>query len=196
MKESSLLLTESTRTHTVFLMAYIISNYHQQLIAAYIIFHDLRYRGFEQGAARFARGEGMWHGENEVFFACTNGGEIGAGQIFRYVPSPYEGTEREKNTPATLELFLESNDTDLLKSCDNLTIAPWGDLVICEDDPHPFIVGVTRQGELYKLGENVGFPSEFAGGVFSPSGKTYFVNIQDAGLTLAITGPWQGMVHG
>ena len=152
---------------------------------------DLRYRGFDQGAARFARGEGMWFGENELFFACTNGGKIGAGQVFRYVPSPYEGTDREKEAPGQLELFLESEDTDLLKSCDNLTITPWGDLMLCEDDPHPFIVGVTRQGELYKLGENVGFPSEFAGGVFSPSGETYFVNIQDAGLTLAITGPWQ-----
>ena len=154
---------------------------------------DLRYRGFEQGAARFARGEGMWFGDNEVFFACTNGGKIGSGQIFRYVPSPYEGTAREQEAPGTLELFLEPNNTDLLKSCDNLTVSPWGDLVICEDDHHPFLVGVTRKGELYKLGENVGFPSEFAGGVFSPSGKTYFVNIQHPGLTLAITGPWHRM---
>jgi len=52
-------------------------------------------------------------------------------------------------------------------------------------------VGVTQQGEFYKLAENVGFRSEFAGGVFSPSGDTYFVNIQGPGLTLAITGPWK-----
>src|SRR5690606_4888394 len=32
---------------------------------------DLRHRGFEKGAARFARGEGMWFGNNELFFACT-----------------------------------------------------------------------------------------------------------------------------
>lgn len=152
---------------------------------------DLRYRGYNKGAARFARGEGMWYGKNEFFFACTNGGEIGKGQIFRYVPSPYEGTAREKEAPGKLELFLETNDTNVLKNCDNLTIAPWGDLIICEDDPHPFVVGVTPKGESYKLAENVGVPSEFAGGVFSPSGDTFFVNIQGAGYTLAITGPWK-----
>jgi hypothetical protein len=36
---------------------------------------DLRYRGFESGAARFARGEGMWAGRDGIYFACTNGGE-------------------------------------------------------------------------------------------------------------------------
>ncbi|HMG94424.1 MAG TPA: alkaline phosphatase PhoX, partial [Chryseolinea sp.] len=36
--------------------------------------NDLRHRGFIKGAARFARGEGMWYGNNEIYFACTNGG--------------------------------------------------------------------------------------------------------------------------
>ncbi|MFP4090415.1 MAG: alkaline phosphatase PhoX [Cyclobacteriaceae bacterium] len=152
---------------------------------------DLRHRGFAKGAARFARGEGMWFGNNEVYFACTNGGEIGSGQVFRYVPSPYEGTAREKEAPGKLELFLEPNDKDILKNCDNLTVAPWGDLVLCEDHPTPFVVGVTQKGEFYKLAENVGYRSEFAGGVFSPSGDTFFVNIQGPGLTLAINGPWK-----
>lgn len=152
---------------------------------------DLRLRGNAQGAARFARGEGMWFGRQECYFACTNGGEISKGQVFRYIPSPYEGQPREKEEPGKLELYLEPNNTDLMKNCDNLTVAPWGDIVLCEDDPHPFIVGVTLSGELYKLAENVGQPSEFAGGVFSPSGNTFFVNLQDSGLTLAITGPWR-----
>ncbi|MDJ1504526.1 alkaline phosphatase PhoX [Xanthocytophaga agilis] len=152
--------------------------------------NDLRLRGFEKGAARFARGEGIWFGDNELYFACTNGGKIAKGQIFRYVPSPYEGTTREKEMPGKLELFVEPNNTDVIKSCDNLTIAPWGDLIVCEDDSHPFVVGITPRGEFYKLAENTGYPSEFAGGVFSPDGSTYFVNIQHVGLTLAITGPW------
>lgn len=152
---------------------------------------DLRYRGFAQGAARFARGEGMWFGDQELYFACTNGGQLSKGQVFRYVPSPYEGTSREPEAPGQLTLFLETTDTDILKSCDNLTISPWGDVILCEDDPHPFVVGVTPQGACYHLAENVGIPSEFAGGVFSPSGQTYFVNIQDAGYTIAITGPWK-----
>jgi len=152
---------------------------------------DLRVRGFEMGAARFARGEGMWFGEGEMFFACTNGGHIMQGQIFKYTPSPAEGTAEERNQPGQLELFVEPNDSDILRNCDNLTVAPWGDVVTCEDNSSPSIVGITPKGELYKIAENTGFSSEFAGGCFSPSGKTFFVNIQHAGLTLAITGPWQ-----
>ncbi len=151
---------------------------------------DLRFRGFEQGAARFARGEGMWFGDNELYFTCTNGGHERQGQVFRYVPGEFEGTDREDEAPGNLELFAEPNNTNLINSGDNLTVSPWGDIVICEDNPNPTIVGITAQGDLYKLAKNVGFESEFAGGTFSPSGKTYFVNIQNAGITIAITGPW------
>ena len=152
---------------------------------------DLRRRGHMKGAALFARGEGMWFGNNELYFACTSGGYTKTGQIFRYTPSPDEGTSAEKNNPGKLELFLEPNNTDLLRHCDNLTIAPWGDVVFCEDNERPRAFGVTPEGQFYKIAENVGYKSEFAGGVFSPSGKTYFVNIQHAGLTVAIQGPWQ-----
>lgn len=152
---------------------------------------DLRMQGFEKGAAVFARGEGIWFGDKELYFACTNGGKIGVGQIFRYRPSPYEGTSGEVNSPGKLDLFAEPNDIEILKNADNLAVAPWGDVIICEDHPHPFLVGITPKGEYYKFAENVGYESEFAGGVFSISGKTYFVNIQSPGITVAITGPWK-----
>jgi uncharacterized protein len=153
--------------------------------------NDLRLQGFNNGAARFARGEGMWFGNNEVYFACTNGGNLSFGQVFRYTPSPYEGQPEEKNQPGQLELFVEPNDSTIAHACDNMTVSAWGDLILCEDNPTPFVVGITPQGEFYKLVQNVGFKSEFAGGVFSPAGDVYFVNVQGAGLTLAITGPWQ-----
>jgi secreted PhoX family phosphatase len=152
---------------------------------------DLRYQGFNNGAACFARGEGMWYGKNEIYFACTNGGHISNGQVFRYIPSASEGKADEKDSPGKLELFAESQNIEILKNCDNLTVAPWGDVVLCEDASHPFLVGITPKGEYYKLGENVGYQAEFAGGVFSPSGDTFFVNIQGAGLTFAINGPWK-----
>ncbi|MEM8969457.1 MAG: alkaline phosphatase PhoX [Bacteroidota bacterium] len=151
---------------------------------------DLRLRGHAAGAALFARGEGMWFGSNEVYFACTNGGRELAGQVFKYVPSPYEGTPREKEAPGTLTLFAEPNDTDLLKSCDNLTVAPWGDVVLVEDKANSHIRGITPQGEIYTIGRNIGSDSELAGACFSPSGQTFFVNVQNEGLTLAVTGPW------
>ena len=151
---------------------------------------DLRIRGYEMGAARFARGEGMWFGNNELYFACTNGGKNELGQVFKYVPSQYEGTTQEKNMPGQLYLFAESDNKNILKNCDNLTISPWGDIILCEDHEDAFIRGITPSGEIYTFGHNVGSQSEFAGATFSPSGKTLFVNIQGNGETLAITGPW------
>lgn len=153
---------------------------------------DLRLRGYARGAARFARGEGIWYGKKELFFACTSGGMKGTGQIFRYVPSKHEGQPREKDSPGKLELFLEPNDTSIFQNCDNLTVAPWGDVVICEDKADPRIIGVTPKGKTYVIAKNIGYrTSEFAGPVFSPSGNTLFVNIQSPGVTLAITGPWK-----
>lgn len=151
---------------------------------------DLRFRGFDAGAARFARGEGMWYGNGEIFFACTNGGNENNGQIFRYVPGEHEGTDRENESPGKLELFIESMNTDLMQFADNLTVAPWGDVVVAEDKNEPRLVGITPEGEMYHLAKNIGYPSEFAGVCFSPSGDTLFVNIQGPGLTVAIQGPW------
>jgi len=154
---------------------------------------DLRFRFFDKGAARFARAEGMWYGRRSVFFACTNGGAEMLGQIFRYVPSPFEGTPDEKRFPGRLELFIEPNDSNLIENADNITVAPWGDLIVCEDRSGACrLVGVTPAGKTYLFGHNVWNNSEFAGACFSPDGSTLFVNIQSPGATLAIRGPWRG----
>jgi uncharacterized protein len=153
---------------------------------------DLRFRGHKKGAALFASGEGMSYGKDELFFTASSGGVAGNGQIFRYVPSKYEGQPQEKDHPPQIELFLESKSKDTFQFCDNLTIAPWGDVIICEDNIDARIIGVTPKGESYVIAKNIGYrESEFAGPVFSPSGKTLFVNIQTPGVTLAITGPWK-----
>ena len=134
----------------------------------------------------------MWYGQNAVYFACTSGGKNQKGQIWRYVPSRFEGKEDEERSPGTLELFVEPNDSALVENADTLTVSPWGDLVICEDGPGgDGLVGVTPSGDLYKFGRNAMNESEFAGATFSPDGSTLFVNIQSPGLTLAITGPWR-----
>ncbi|MDX2200238.1 MAG: DUF839 domain-containing protein [Phycisphaerae bacterium] len=153
---------------------------------------DLRKRAVAAGAAMFARGEGMWFGNDAVYFACTNGGRIRAGQVWRYVPSPFEGTPRESEQPGMVELFIEPNDGALVENCDNLTVSPWGDLVLCEDGPRSqYLVGVTPSGGIYKLALNAGDIFEFAGSCFSPDGSTLFVNVQGSGRTYAITGPWE-----
>lgn len=153
--------------------------------------NDLRHRGHAAGAAVFARGEGAVWAEDSAYFAMTNGGQNLMGQIFRYRPSPYEGTAREAETPGTLELFAEPNDTELLRNGDNIVMAPWGDLVICEDTSGVCrVVAVTPAGEFYVIASAANDGSEFAGACFSPDGSTLFVNVQKPGYTIAITGPW------
>lgn len=152
---------------------------------------DLRQRGFDAGAARFARGEGIWYGNGEFYFACTSGGREKIGQIWKYRPSYDEGSTNEQIQPGVVELFIEPNDTNLVHNADNLTVSPWGDLIVCEDRSEQVVrlVGVTPAGKCYRFAMNH-LNSEFAGVTFSPDGSTLFVNIQGPGLTLAITGPW------
>jgi len=153
---------------------------------------DLRLQGFEdKGAARFARGEGCWTGNDGIYIASTTGGQKKLGQIWRYRPSADEGTPGEAKNPGTLELFLEPNDRDLLQNGDNVTVAPWGDLVICEDHGMGSrVLGVTPEGKVYVIASNPYIRSEFAGGCFAPNLSTLFVNVQYSGATYAIDGPW------
>ncbi|MCP5381054.1 MAG: DUF839 domain-containing protein [Kordiimonadaceae bacterium] len=153
---------------------------------------DLRLRGHEKGAVLFARGEGITWGDNEIYFCCTNGGVKGFGQIMRYKPSAKEGNSGENDEPGKLQLFLESDVRELFSFGDNLTVAPNGHLIVCEDNyDHTanYIRGVTPEGALYPLARLIG-DSETSGACFSPDGSILFVNIQSPTKTLAITGPW------
>jgi|TARA_B100001540_G_scaffold43506_3_gene38661 secreted PhoX family phosphatase len=152
---------------------------------------DLRYRGHNCGAARFARGEGMWYSDKNIYFACTNGGTNKSGQIFKYTPSTFEGQRKEEVSPGTLTLFVEPNDTKICEYADTLTVAPWGDIIIAEDGPKlQYIRGITPEGEFYTLACNSRNLVEFAGPCFSKYHNSLFVNMQWPGLTLEITGPW------
>lgn len=155
---------------------------------------DLRHRGAESGAAMFARGEGLSVAGDEFAFACTIGGPGRLGQVFVYTPSPYEGTPNEQKAPGGLSLIAQADEGSLLQNGDNLTMAPWGDLLVCEDVEadmeHCAIVGIRPDGSQYLLANNAYSGSELAGVCFSPDGKTLFVNIQYPGTTVAITGPW------
>jgi uncharacterized protein len=141
---------------------------------------SVRKQGQNKGAAIFSRGEGAWYGNGLVYFTCTNGGDVGQGQVFAYNP---------KND--TLTLVVESSNVDELNFPDNITVAPFGDLFLCEDGTGTeYVQGVNQRGEVYRFAANAINGSEFAGACFSPDGKTMFVNIQTPGITLAIWGPW------
>jgi secreted PhoX family phosphatase len=150
---------------------------------------DLRKRGAALGATLFARGEGIHlgltaHGKSEMFFVCTSGGMAKQGQVFRLDLGP--GRER-------LQLFYESSDAGVFNSGDNLTVAPDGQLVVCEDqytdtvDNH--LRGLTRDGRPYMLAK-LHAQTELAGACFSPDGRVLFVNVFSPAKTLAIIGPW------
>jgi hypothetical protein len=154
---------------------------------------DLRFRGFARGAARFVRGEGIGFGSDGLRFTCTEGGAAMLGQIFRYRPSPFEGRAEEARSPGRLDLVCESTDALALHYPDNLTIAPWGDLFVCEDAPRiDRVLVLDARGELAVFARHRLGTSEFAGVTFSPDGDWLFVNVQDPGATFAIRGPWRG----
>ncbi len=153
---------------------------------------DLAERGYNKGAARFCRGEGMAFGKRKgepgaIYFNCTQGGAVGAGQVWRYTP----GAEKDGDF-GKLTLLYESPSADVLDSCDNLAFAPWGDLILCEDGGGTqYLRGLTPRGKIYDLARNAHSGNdEFCGACFSPDGSVMFVNTQGNGLTFAIEGPW------
>jgi hypothetical protein len=154
---------------------------------------DLRERGASDGAVKFARGEGIIYGDGELYFCCTSGGAAKEGQIMRYRPSRFEGEAGEATAPALLQLFMESTDRHQYSYGDNITIAPNGHLIVCEDqysatvDNH--LRGITPRGEAYALAR-IRVQTEPAGACFSPDGQTMFVNLYSPTKTLAISGPW------
>jgi len=153
--------------------------------------NDLRLRGATAGAATFARGEGLCAAGDAFAFTCTIGGRLRLGQVFLYQPSPAEGRAGETERPGRLTLVAESAAGSLLRNADNLTMAPWGDLIVCEDtSDHCGLVGIRPDGTQYRLADNAYSKSELAGVCFAPDGNTLFVNIQYPGMTLAVTGPW------
>lgn len=145
---------------------------------------DLRYRGLKLGGLRFARGEGIHMGSGELFFCCTSGGAARIGQVFRLSLSA---------TGDRLQLFYEASTRGDFAYGDNLTVAPDGQLIICEDqddepvDNHLRVIGKDgRQYPLARLRER----TELAGACFSPDGRYLFVNAYSPARTLAVWGPW------
>lgn len=130
---------------------------------------------------RFYRGEGAWWSTREqaVYFDATGGGTSGHwGQIWRYTPASN-----------TLTLVYVSHDKNVLEMPDNLTILPWGDVLLCEDGGGDnYLRVLTQRGAIVDLARNS--LAEFAGACFTTSPDTLYVNIQGESITLAIRGPW------
>jgi uncharacterized repeat protein (TIGR03803 family) len=150
-------------------------------------------QGFAKGAASFLRLEGIWFDGGRLFFASTNGGAAGQGQIFEYVPA----TRR-------LRLVFESPGASVLSNPDNLTVSPRGGIAVCEDGSGVTrLHGLSTDGRLFPFvqsaivlaGQVNGLTgdfseSEFCGVCYDPTGRWMFFNSQEPGITFAVTGPW------
>ncbi|WP_035928902.1 alkaline phosphatase PhoX [Kocuria rosea] len=149
--------------------------------------------------------EGQWWADDGVYFVSSyakvpdDSGDDGDadksahnpahdhnGQVWFYDPAD--------ETITLTVLFGVREDPDLemrFERPDNITISPQGGLILAEDGGGTsHLVGVTERGRAYALARNDYNDSEFCGPAFSKDGTYLFVNIQDPGLTLAITGPW------
>jgi len=153
------------------------------------------FQGVSKGAARFARLEGAFYGDDGIYVVSTNGGDAEAGQVFHYRPTSDDTGE--------LTMVFESPSHDVLDSPDNIVLSPRGGLVMCEDgSDDQYVRGLDREGRIIDLvrapvvGEY--HPGEFAGSCFSPDGRVLFFNVQGsreaggsrASATYAMWGPW------
>ena len=165
-------------------------------------------QGWEQGAARRNRGEGIWYAEGKMYVMDTSGGAVQRGSIW------------ELDLVGQSLTCIYSSPSMLVGNMgDNLTVSPRNAILICEDassavtDHFGFgqrLMGITGTGDAYIFAKNnVNLTSaqlsaagkltslagdargnEFAGACFDPTGRYLFVNIQTPGITFAITGPW------
>ncbi len=132
-----------------------------------------------------------WGGDGLAYFvssyARTSDGSPAQhdGQVWAYDPLHQTVTLKVR--------FAVNPDTasDNPDGADNICYSPYGGLMLAEDgEGVNHLLGVTPTGGAYVFARNAMNDSEFTGVVFSPNGKTLFANIQDPGITFAITGPW------
>lgn len=132
------------------------------------------------GAATIARGEGCWFDDGRLVFAATAGGAAATGQIFEL-----------RDTPAStiLRSLAEGTESDGPSRPDNVVIGPDGAVYFAEDNKGDCLIQrLTADGVVEPIARNTESGEEIAGLCFSPDGSVLFANIQEPGITMAITG--------
>ncbi|MGI9621718.1 MAG: alkaline phosphatase PhoX, partial [Acidimicrobiales bacterium] len=152
-------------------------------------------QGFDKGAAKFSRLEGMTRKGRVLYLVSTQGGDPAPDEPIEFGYGDGRGQIFALDlATSTLTLVYESPSLDTLDLPDNVTITPRGTLLLCEDNsPDNYLRGLTRRGDIFDFCKNVvpGGDEEFAGATFSQDGKTLYVNIQgNVGISFAIWGPW------
>ncbi|WP_329387051.1 PhoX family protein [Streptomyces sp. NBC_01351] len=144
--------------------------------------------------------EGMWWADGGAYFVSSyareeSPGAAHDGQVWFYDPK-----RRTIRLTVLIGVNADPSVAGGYDGPDNITVSPYGGLVLAEDGSGlQHLFGATASGRTYPLARNelnIGTPeepeySEFAGVCFSPDGRTLYVNIQDPGIMLAVTGPWR-----
>ncbi|MEV6314310.1 alkaline phosphatase PhoX [Streptomyces sp. NPDC051776] len=160
----------------------------------------IRFQDFgPKGITHAQKLEGCYWGGRCVYFVSSFAKSADGsaadhfGQIWRYDP---------KHRRLTLVVVF-GPDTDVQmpgEEPDNITLAPGGGLMVCEDgEGAQHVFGLTKRGKVYAMArgrQNIGTPEdpawgEFAGVTFSADGCSMYVNCYTPGTTFAVTGPWR-----
>ena len=116
--------------------------------------------------------------------------------IKRYSLPVMHGVALVGHVISVIFAFQTNEKDDQINMPDNVTIAPWGDLIVCEDNSKiNRLWGFNQTGGSYLIAENSYTGSEFAGVCFSPLDNTMYVNLQYNGMTLAIDGNWKKLIR-
>jgi secreted PhoX family phosphatase len=136
-------------------------------------------------ATRFRGGEGTWYADGHVYFTTKGDDRVWA----------YELARRH------LRILYEraTSPTPVLSGVDNVTVAPNGDVLVCEDAGDMQIVAVAPDGRAAPLVQVEGHRgSEIAGAAFDPTGTRLYFSSQRGprndsreGVTYEVIGPFR-----
>jgi uncharacterized protein len=137
--------------------------------------------------------EGLWWGNGVAYVVCSFA-RISDGSAAEHDGQVWSFDPRKQRL--TLEAYFPLNadpagaGADTPDGPDNITVNPWGGLVVAEDGLGTQHLVSIIEGRPFLLARNAQSGSEFTGVNFSPDRGTLFANIQDEGYVLAISGPF------
>lgn len=133
------------------------------------------------GTKRFNGGEGAWWDSlsGKVWFTTK-----GDNRVWTYDPAANQ---------LAVVYDRATSPTPVLSGVDNVTVAPSGDVYVCEDGGNMEVVLLTPEGAVAPFARLGVSSSEMAGAAFDPSGSRMYVSSQrNPGRTYEITGPFRG----
>lgn len=145
------------------------------------------------GATVHPKIEGCWSDGKDLWFTLS---DVNAAEAARYGIDQDQGMVMYYDYAAqtlTLKVYYEVGN--YFDSPDNITVSPWGTIVLAEDgsDPNHLIAWTPRAGSR-PLAKDTAGRGEWAGPCFNRSGSVLFASVQ-SDCTYAITGPLGRMLH-